>query len=531
VHTYDERLPDLSDQGLGDALAEADSLRARLSALRDEPLSETEAIDRALAEGFLEIQRWELASDHFARGNPCVHTGEAAFGLIGLLRTPFAPLEARLEAAARRLEAIPTLLESGYPSVRRAPAAWMERAEKECTGLLALLGHGIDHVLAAPVPGARAVRAAADRAAAAVVRFQDHLRHARSGATASYACGPAVLDLLLRRGHFLSIDAGEVERYARDQLAESEAYLRAHAADFGAGAWPEALAQLAERHPPVEAYYARYGELWAACRQVATEHRLLTWPDYPVRYVPRPPWAREAAPHLYFLAYHSPAPFDGLSEVESFVPPIEPEMPPAERTRLLRATSDSVIKLNHVVHHGGVGHHVQNWHAFRAPSRIGRIAAVDCASRIALFCGGTMAEGWACYATELMDEVGFLTPLEGFAVRHGRLRMAARALADVRLHRGAWTLPEVAGFYRDRVGMTPEAARTEAVKNSLFPGTALMYLVGTDAIHRLRRELAGRPGFELRAFHDRLLAHGSIPVTLAAAAMRVEPAGPEAPRP
>ena len=42
-----------------------------------------------------------------------------------------------------------------------------------------------------------------------------------------------------------------------------------------------------------------------------------------------------------------------------------------------------------------------------------------------------MAEGWACYATELMDEVGFLTPLERLSLRHGRLRMAARALVDV----------------------------------------------------------------------------------------------------
>jgi uncharacterized protein (DUF885 family) len=241
------------------------------------------------------------------------------------------------------------------------------------------------------------------------------------------------------------------------------------------------------------------------------DHRLLTWPDYPVRFVPRPAWARAAAPHLYFLAYHSPAPFDDLPEVEHIVPP---------------TAADRAIKLNHVVHHAAIGHHVQNWHAFRAASRIGRIAAVDCASRIALFCGITMAEGWACYATELMDEIGFFTPPESFAVRHGRLRMAARALADVRLHGGAWTLDDVTAFYRDRGGMTPQAARAEAVKNSLFPGTALAYLVGTDAIHQLRRDLAGRPGFELRAFHDRLLAHGSIPVTLAAAAMRSTSAGP-----
>jgi uncharacterized protein (DUF885 family) len=47
--------------------------------------------------------------------------------------------------------------------------------------------------------------------------------------------------------------------------------------------------------------------------------------------------------------------------------------------------------------------------------------------------------------------------------------------------------------------------------------------MGTDAIHQLRRDVAARPGFELRAFHDRLLTHGSIPVALAAAAMRSEP--------
>ena len=29
-----------------------------------------------------------------------------------------------------------------------------------------------------------------------------------------------------------------------------------------------------------------------------------------------------------------------------------------------------------------------------------------------MFLGGTMAEGWACYATDLMAECGFLTPEE-----------------------------------------------------------------------------------------------------------------------
>jgi Bacterial protein of unknown function (DUF885) len=518
VHSYDERLPDCSEHGLGDALADAEALLVRLRALPDEPLTAAATIDKALAAGFLEIQRWELASEHFQRANPCFYTGEAAFGVISLLRRPFAPIAQRLAAANRRMEAIPALLAQGRANVRRAPLAWVERADDECAGLLALLGEGVDRLIAEH--GASGLRLAADRAAAAVAEFRRYLHDLREHATERYACGAEAFDLLLRRGHFLPIDAAEIERYAEAQFAESEAYLQEHARDFGVATRQEALAPLADLHPATEGYYVRYGEVWAACRRAAEEHKLLTWPDYPIRYIPRPAWARAAAPHLYFLFYHSPAPFDRLPEVEYLVTPIEPDMPAEEQARLLRANNDSVIKLNHVVHHGAIGHHVQNWHAFRAESRIGQVAAVDCASRIAMFCGGTMAEGWACYATDLMGEIGFVTPLEHFAERQGRLRMAARALADLRLHHGTWTLDQAAGFYREQVGMAPAAAHAEAVKNSMFPGTALMYLMGTDGIHQLRRELAARPGFELRAFHDRLLAYGSIPVALAAEAMR-----------
>jgi hypothetical protein len=285
--------------------------------------------------------------------------------------------------------------------------------------------------------------------------------------------------------------------------------------------WQEALERLATRHATVAGYYTRYTEIWQEARAAALAHDLVSWPDYPIRYVPQPLWAREAAPSLYFLFYRAPAAFDHVPVVDYLVTPVGPDLPQEEALRRLRAANDAVIKLNHVVHHGGLGHHVQNWYAYhRAVSRIGRVAAVDCASRIALFCGGTMAEGWATYATDLMDEIGYLDPNEQVLHIQGRLRMAARALVDVRLHQGAWTLEQAAAFYREQTGMPPDAARAEAVKNSMFPGAALMYLMGNDLLHRLRREHSRRRSFDPRRFHDRVLAHGSIPVALIAAAMR-----------
>ncbi len=133
-----------------------------------------------------------------------------------------------------------------------------------------------------------------------------------------------------------------------------------------------------------------------------------------------------------------------------------------------------------------------------------------------------MAEGWACYATDLVSEAGGLTELEAYAEVHSRVRMCARAVVDVRLHRGELSMAEAEEYYRARAGMGGGAARREVVKNSMFPGGAVMYLLGTDAIHRLRKDMARLQGndFELRAFHDAFLSYGSVPVRLIADDMK-----------
>ena len=278
---------------------------------------------------------------------------------------------------------------------------------------------------------------------------------------------------------------------------------------------------LLDAHPTCDDYLPTYHRVWNACRERANASDLVTWPESPIRYVPIPVHTRDAAPFLYYLHYRSPAPFDRLPAHDYVVTPIEPEMPADEQLRRLRATNTGVITLNHVVHHGAIGHHVQNHYAYAGASEIGRVAAVDAACRIGMFLGGTMAEGWACYATDLMDDVGFFTPEESLAQQHTRARLLARAVVDIGLHERSLTFEDAVAIYRDRVGMSHEAARGEACKNSMFPGTALMYWLGTDGLHQLRRERERIEGasFSLGRFHDRLLAFGSIPVPLIARLM------------
>ena len=247
----------------------------------------------------------------------------------------------------------------------------------------------------------------------------------------------------------------------------------------------------------------------------------MTWPDALIRFIEIPVHTRDAAPSLYYLFYRSPAPFDTIPVYEYAVTPIGAELPPEEQARRLRAANDSTITLNHVVHHGALGHHVQNYYATHGQSRIGQIAAVDGASRIGMFSAGTLAEGWACYACDLAEEMGFLTPLDAIAQQHTRVRLLVRAVADLELHSGQRTLNETATLYRERAMMPAEAAHAEAVKNSMFPGAAVMYWLGTRELHALRDACQKREGsaFTLRNFHDRVLSYGAIPVRLIARLM------------
>jgi hypothetical protein len=531
VHDHDSRLPDWSADGVARAMDVMRALRTSLKdadGLRPDELQDTGLRDRALALAFLDVQIAEHESGHFQQRNPSLAVGEAVFGVVSLMTRRFAPVGERLEAAVARLSAIPMFLEGARRAVTAGiPDEWKLRAIRECDGAERLFD-GIGRWLEVE-PIDRDAARAADRlhraSRSALAAFGDFRRWLAREASAAppdaYACGPELFDLLLSRGHWSTRSRASLAEEARDALDEALARVDEMADDIAAGGWAEVQTRLAEVHPTTRDYLYTYERLWQACREYAEAESLVTWPVYPIRYVPIPLHTREAAPFLYYLFYRSPAPFDALPVHDYVVTPIDDDMPPDEQRRRLRMTNTSVIKLNHVVHHGAIGHHVQNYHAYHGESEIGRIAAVDCASRIGMFCGGTMAEGWACYATDLMDEIGFLTPEESVAEQHTRARLLARAVVDIGLHERSMTFEDAVALYRDRIGMSPDAARAEACKNSMFPGTAVMYWLGTDTLHQLRsgRERAEGRDFSLRRFHDRVLSYGSIPVPLVAQLM------------
>ena len=528
IHEHDHALPDFSPEAVQSARAEMSDMRRMLAGagygvLHSEELRRRDwpAIDGALADSVLEIRMAEDESPHFVRGNPSIAVGEALFSVIALATGESAPLEARVEAAVSRLRAFPDFLHGARRTLGEGdmPAAWRDRAVRECEGGLLLLADlpGWPVGAGAPVSLCRDLQVAAGHAAAAIDWFRSYLAARVAAPTTRYAAGHGLLALLIRRGHWCDVPIERLQHEARAALEREISHLK----DALQGEeWFAVAARLASTHPDSDDMLHAARSAWQECRQLAAGE--VTWPDQVLPYVPTPEWVRRAAPLLYYLPYRSPAPLSGSIGHYDVLLPSDTDA--AAQESFARSWNRSAIKLNHVAHHGGLGHHVQNWHAARSASRIGQVAAVDAACRVAMFCGGTMAEGWACYATEIMESLGFLTSDERVAEQHTRVRLMARAVVDLELHTGRMSFDDAVRFHVDAAQLTPSAAHAEVTKCSMFPGTAMMYWLGLRDLWRLRSAEEGSRGadFTAKAFHDELLSFGSIPVPLAVRLMAAQ---------
>ena len=521
VHHYDADLPNWSLSGLATLDAEMRTIGERLSAEHPLPSAvatlrdDIDSLDAELARRFLDIQRAESEWVHGVRGNPSLWVGEAVFGVISLMIRDFAPVESRMRSASRRLAAIPKFLATAQATLTfDTPAVWTAKAQRECEGAAILTSRGVDKWIASlgpSVPMAMLLRESAAKAHRAFTEFSSWLATRRPAPDSAISVGASSFDFLLERGHWCGQSRTTLLASARHELIDAKRRMR----DAAGGSWSSVQEQLASKHPAPDDYLASFERVWRECKTLADEKDVVTWGDWPIRYLPYPEWTAESAPFLYYLFYRSPAPLDSFDVYDYVVPAL-----PAEPEPHLRAWNDSVIKLNHVVHHGAIGHHVQNWHAStRTQSRIGRIAAVDCASRLAMLSGATMAEGWACYSTRLMEEIGFLDPLEQVSEAHSRVRFLARAIVDIELHQGSMSFDEAVRFWTDNVGGSADVAKNEVVKASMFPCTAIIYWLGTEGIVALRSKLECDPSFSLKRFHDELLDFGSIPIPLIARLM------------
>jgi len=124
-------------------------------------------------------------------------------------------------------------------------------------------------------------------------------------------------------------------------------------------------------------------------------------------------------------------------------------------------------------------------------------------------------EGWALYCEKLGEEMGiYRTPYERFGRQTYEMWRAARLVIDTGVHHKGWTRQQAIDYLASRTALSRHEVETEVDRYISWPAQALSYKLGEIRIVQLRARAEKALGakFDLRAFHDTVLALGSVPL-------------------
>ena len=122
-------------------------------------------------------------------------------------------------------------------------------------------------------------------------------------------------------------------------------------------------------------------------------------------------------------------------------------------------------------------------------------------------------EGWALYCEKLGVEMGmYKTPYEDFGRLSYEMWRACRLVVDTGMHWKGWSREQAFDYLRRNTTLSEHEVRTETDRYIAWPGQALSYKLGEIKLCALRQnaERALGPKFDLRTFHDAVLAEGTM---------------------
>jgi len=340
--------------------------------------------------------------------------------------------------------------------------------------------------------------------AKAIEAVQDYLAHVESLLPRSgpeFATGREVFDYLLRRRHYLDYDADTLHAKGWELFNDTLRQMEETARRIDPSqTWEEIVGRLKGDHPEPGTLLDTYREEMARSRQFVIDHGIVDIPPGEELVIEETPAFERAI--IPYAAYLPPAPFEKEQVGRFWVTPVDTSASPETQEQQLRDHNNFGIPVT-ALHEAYPGHHLQLCWANRAGSDIRKV--ID---------STLFAEGWAFYCEELMEDLGFISGPEYRLIRlKDQLWRAGRIILDTALHTKGMTVDEAVDFFVTKVHMERPNALAEVRRYTSTPTQPMSYLIGKLEILKLVEDYKAAKGaaFNMRAFHNELLSHGTIP--------------------
>ena len=498
-HRYDDRLPDLSSDGVARRVGLLRDASGALSGVDTDDLGLSDRVDHEQLLSLVERSLFALTEVREHEWNPLTHN--PGMLLHALLARPFAPAEQRAELVAGRLEAIPDALATARATLVGCPRIHLETAAGQFRGTASLIRTELPGLLEQALALKSTVEPLAASAIAALESFGEWA--AAGAATPDEGRDPRLGRRLWEAKLWHTLDteltASEVLRLARTTLTEVTERIREASVELVGGRFDDdtvraALNQLADDHPDDDTIVGLAQLTLAEETGFVREHDLVSLVDDPCVIEEMPEFSRGVA-----VAYcDSPGPLETAALPTFYcIAPTPADWTAERRTSFYREYNDHMVR-DLTVHEAMPGHFLQLAHSRRYAGST-RVRALARSS--------PFIEGWAVYAERLMSEYGF----GGLPIRlqmlKMQLRMTINAMLDQLVHCEDLTEGEAMALMTGS-GFQEEGEAAGKWRRSLLTATQLStYFVGYTEVSAIA---AARPAdVPVGRWHDAMLSHGS----------------------
>jgi uncharacterized protein (DUF885 family) len=521
-HRFDGELDDLSAAGRQKSLDWAKGMLAELEGIDVAKLSRENQVDALILRNQLQGSLWDLETFQSWAWDPQIYSGLAGGAIYNLMARDFAPMPERLKSAAARMEKLPALLAQARENLdpARVPKTHAETVARQNKGVLSLIDTFIT-----PNAGQLSGR---DRerldAAVATTRqaIEEHQQWLDGtlvpNAKGEFRIGAALYDAKLKSSLNSSLSRAEIRQRAEAELKRTREEMyqvaRTMLADApGADTRPETPSEAQQQVAIEQALEIAYADkpgrdevvdFAKHTLDVATkfvrEKDLVTVPDDPVEIILMPEFQRGVA-----VAYcDSPGPLDKGLKTYYAISPIPDEWTAEQTDSFLREYNKHMI---HVlsIHEAMPGHYLEGAHSVNHPSTLRAVLR-----------SGPFAEGWAVYTERVMADAGYNDNDPRFRLM--QLKFYARAVANAILDQGVhvdnWTKEQAMDLMVRQTFQQEREAEGKWVRAQLSSGQLATYFVGAQEHFDTRKAVQAKRGaaFDLKAYHDEVLAQGAPPV-------------------
>jgi len=167
------------------------------------------------------------------------------------------------------------------------------------------------------------------------------------------------------------------------------------------------------------------------------------------------------------------------------------------------------VQVEGIAHHEGApGHHFQ----------IARAQELDGLPKFRKYgYYGAYTEGWGLYTERLAKEMGaYQDPYSEFGMLSAQLWRAIRLVVDTGIHTKRWSRDQAVAYFKDNSPLAEGDINREVNRYINNPGQATSYMVGQLRINALRAKAQDQlgPKFDIRDFHEVVLANGAVPLNV-----------------